>query len=133
MPGSDNLVIAILADRHCRRNSDKARLRGIITGADSSETLSLISWSSLTKPLLHHPLISLLLGRDLIILFETYATSNSRHMNGWKTAVMIPATVELRQFRVVAHTVVILDAIFSLDAVITVGMVNLFAGDDGVL
>ncbi len=46
-------------------------------------------------------------------------------MNGWKTAIMIPATVGYASFWVVVTQIVILDAVFSLDAVITaVGMVN---------
>ncbi len=46
---------------------------------------------------------------------------------------MIPATVGYASFWVVvAHQIVILDAVFSLDAVITaVGMVNHLPGDDG--
>lgn len=47
-------------------------------------------------------------------------------MNGWKTAIMIPATVKATPVSGWSSAqIVILDAVFSLDAVITaVGMVN---------
>ncbi len=79
--------------------------------------LSLISWMvTLTKPLFTVMDFSFS-GRDLIMLFGGYSCCLKQQpncMNGWKTAIMIPATVKAdASFWVVVTQIVILDAVFS--------------------
>ena len=129
--GIDNLVfIAILADKLPPKERDKARLIGLSLALFMRlGLLSVISWMvTLTKPLSSVADFSFS-GRDLIMLL------------GW-IFLLFKATTELHErlenrqhdsghgkgyasFWVVVLQIVVLDAVFSLDAVITaVGMVN---------
>ncbi|UXY12934.1 CNNM family cation transport protein YoaE [Kosakonia sp. ML.JS2a] len=129
--GIDNLVfIAILADKLPPKQRDKARLIGLsLALVMRLGLLSLISWMvTLTKPLFSVWDFTFS-GRDLIMLFGG-------------VFLLFKATTELHErlenrehdsghgkgyasFWVVVVQIVILDAVFSLDAVITaVGMVN---------
>ncbi|EHD21651.1 MULTISPECIES: TerC family protein [Brenneria] len=129
--GIDNLVfIAILADKLPPRQRDKARIIGLsLALLMRLGLLSLISWMvTLTRPLFHVGDFSFS-GRDLILLFGGLF-------------LLFKATMELHErlenkshdehgnrahasFWVVVAQIVVLDAVFSLDAVITaVGMVN---------
>ncbi|WP_039056593.1 CNNM family cation transport protein YoaE [Enterobacter sp. Bisph1] len=129
--GIDNLVfIAILADKLPPKQRDKARLIGLsLALVMRLGLLSLISWMvTLTKPLFSVWDLTFS-GRDLIMLFGG-------------VFLLFKATTELHErlenrehdgghgkgyasFWVVVTQIVILDAVFSLDAVITaVGMVN---------
>jgi CBS domain containing-hemolysin-like protein len=129
--GIDNLVfIAILADKLPPKQRDKARLLGLsLALVMRLGLLSLISWMvTLTQPLFSVGSFNFS-GRDLIMLFGG-------------VFLLFKATTELHErlenrehdgghgkgyasFWVVVLQIVILDAVFSLDAVITaVGMVN---------
>ncbi|PWC20725.1 hypothetical protein DDT52_08410 [Brenneria roseae subsp. roseae] len=129
--GIDNLVfIAILADKLPPRQRDKARIIGLsLALLMRLGLLSLISWMvTLTRPLFYVGDFSFS-GRDLILLFGG-------------VFLLFKATMELHErlenkshdengnrahasFWVVVAQIVVLDAVFSLDAVITaVGMVN---------
>lgn len=129
--GIDNLVfIAILADKLPPRQRDKARVIGLSLALIMRlGLLSAISWMvKLTKPLFFVGEFSFA-GRDLILLFGGIF-------------LLFKATMELHErleghehsdtgnkgyasFWVVVVQIVILDAVFSLDAVITaVGMVD---------
>ncbi|RLM26831.1 hypothetical protein BIY29_04240 [Brenneria alni] len=129
--GIDNLVfIAILADKLPPRQRDKARIIGLsLALLMRLGLLSLISWMvTLTRPLFHVGDFSFS-GRDLILLFGG-------------VFLLFKATMELHErlenkshddsgprvhanFWAVVAQIVVLDAVFSLDAVITaVGMVN---------
>lgn len=129
--GIDNLVfIAILADKLPSHQRDKARLLGIsFTLLMRLILLSLISWMVTLRSILISNQYFTLSGRDLILLFGGFF-------------LLFKATVELHErlenhpeenttnkncanFWTVVIQIVLLDAIFSLDAVITaVGMVN---------
>lgn len=97
--GIDNLVfIAILADKLPPKQRDKARLLGLSLALIMRlGLLSLISWMvTLTKPLFTVMDFSFS-GRDLIMLFGGIFLLFKQQlncMNGWKTAIMIPATVK---------------------------------------
>lgn len=129
--GIDNLVfIAILADKLPPKQRDKARIIGLSLALIMRlGLLSLISWMvTLTRPLFSLGEFSFS-GRDLILLFGGFF-------------LLFKATMELHErlenrehnsdgnkgyasFWAVVIQIVILDAVFSLDAVITaVGMVN---------
>ena len=129
--GIDNLVfIAILADKLPPKQRDKARLIGLsLALVMRLGLLSLISWMvTLTQPLFNVADMTFS-GRDLIMLFGGLF-------------LLFKATTELHErlenrnhddghgkgyasFWVVVLQIVVLDAVFSLDAVITaVGMVN---------
>jgi CBS domain containing-hemolysin-like protein len=129
--GIDNLVfIAILADKLPPKQRDKARILGLsLALVMRLGLLSVISWMvTLTTPLFSVAEFSFS-GRDLILLFGG-------------VFLLFKATMELHErlegqghqgglnrgyakFWVVVVQIVILDAVFSLDAVITaVGMVN---------
>lgn len=129
--GIDNLVfIAILADKLPPKQRDKARLIGLSLALIMRlGLLSLISWMvTLTRPLFSVGDFSFS-GRDLILLFGGLF-------------LLFKATTELHErlenrdhgnsgnkgyasFWAVVAQIVVLDAVFSLDAVITaVGMVN---------
>ncbi len=131
MLGIDNLVfIAILADKLPPKQRDKARLLGLSLALIMRlGLLSLISWMvTLTKPLFTVMDFSFS-GRDLIMLFGGIFLL-------FKAATELHERLENRDhdsghgkgyasFWVVVTQIVILDAVFSLDAVITaVGMVN---------
>ncbi len=127
---SITVFIAILADKLPPKQRDKARLLGLSLALIMRlGLLSLISWMvTLTKPLFTVMDFSFS-GRDLIMLFGAYSCCSKQQpncMNGWKTAIMIPATVKATPVSGwSSHRLSSLDAVFSLDAVITaVGMVN---------
>ena len=129
--GIDNLVfIAILADKLPPKQRDKARIIGLsLALLMRLGLLSLISWMvTLTRPLFSLGDFSFS-GRDLILLFGG-------------VFLLFKATMELHErlenkthdgngnrahasFWAVVAQIVVLDAVFSLDAVITaVGMVD---------
>ncbi|MGV2880062.1 TerC family protein [Pantoea vagans] len=129
--GIDNLVfIAILADKLPPKQRDKARLIGLsLALVMRLGLLSLISWIvTLTTPLFSVGGFSFS-GRDLILLFggffllfkatmELHERLENRQLDG-------SANRGYASFWAVVLQIVVLDAVFSLDAVITaVGMVN---------
>jgi len=129
--GIDNLVfIAILADKLPPKQRDKARLIGLSLALIMRlGLLSLISWMvTLTQPLFTVANLTFS-GRDLIMLFGGLFLL-------FKATTELHERLENRQhddghgkgyasFWVVVLQIVVLDAVFSLDAVITaVGMVN---------
>ena len=129
--GIDNLVfIAILADKLPPKQRDKARLIGLsLALVMRLGLLSVISWMvTLTKPLFSVWDYSFS-GRDLIMLLGGIFLL-------FKATTELHERLENRQhdgghgkgyasFWVVVAQIVVLDAVFSLDAVITaVGMVN---------
>ncbi|CCG87470.1 TerC family protein [Erwinia piriflorinigrans] len=129
--GIDNLVfIAILADKLPPKQRDKARLIGLsLAMVMRLGLLSLISWIvTLTRPLFSLGDFSFS-GRDLILLagglfllfkatMELHERLENREMHGG-------GNKGYASFWSVVVQIVILDAVFSLDAVITaVGMVN---------
>ncbi|HHD7756794.1 TPA: CNNM family cation transport protein YoaE [Enterobacter asburiae] len=130
--GIDNLVfIAILADKLPPKQRDKARLIGLsLALVMRLGLLSVISWMvTLTKPLFSI-MDYTFSGRDLIMLIGGIFLL-------FKATTELHERLENRQhddghgkgyasFWVVVLQIVVLDAVFSLDAVITaVGMVNL--------
>ena len=129
--GIDNLVfIAILADKLPPKQRDKARLIGLsLALVMRLGLLSVISWMvTLTKPLFS-VMDYTFSGRDLIMLIGGIFLL-------FKATTELHERLENRQhddghgkgyasFWVVGLQIVVLDAVFSLDAVITaVGMVN---------
>ncbi|CAM6920220.1 CNNM family cation transport protein YoaE [Enterobacter asburiae] len=129
--GIDNLVfIAILADKLPPKQRDKARLIGLsLALVMRLALLSVISWMvTLTKPLFS-VMDYTFSGRDLIMLIGGIFLL-------FKATTELHERLENRQhddghgkgyasFWVVVLQIVVLDAVFSLDAVITaVGMVN---------
>ncbi|HDR2842392.1 TPA: CNNM family cation transport protein YoaE [Enterobacter sichuanensis] len=129
--GIDNLVfIAILADKLPPKQRDKARLIGLsLALVMRLGLLSVISWMvTLTKPLFY-VMDYTFSGRDLIMLIGGIFLL-------FKATTELHERLENRQhddghgkgyasFWVVVLQIVVLDAVFSLDAVITaVGMVN---------
>lgn len=129
--GIDNLVfIAILADKLPPKQRDKARLIGLSLALIMRlGLLSVISWMvTLTKPLFS-VMDYTFSGRDLIMLIGGVFLL-------FKATTELHERLENRQhddghgkgyasFWVVVLQIVVLDAVFSLDAVITaVGMVN---------
>lgn len=127
----DNLVfIAILADKLPPKQRDKARLIGLsLALVMRLGLLSVISWMvTLTKPLFS-VMDYTFSGRDLIMLIGGIFLL-------FKATTELHERLENRQhddghgkgyasFWVVVMQIVVLDAVFSLDAVITaVGMVN---------
>lgn len=134
--GIDNLVfIAILADKLPKQQRDKARVVGLLLAlVMRTALLASISWlATLTKPMFivaEHPFS----GRDLImlvggifLLFKATMELNER-LEG-KDEEQHGARKGARFWPVVAQ-IVVLDAVFSLDSVITaVGMVD-HGGDD---
>lgn len=129
--GIDNLVfIAILADKLPKQQRDKARVVGLLLALVMRlALLASISWlATLTKPMFivaEHPFS----GRDLImlvggvfLLFKATMELNER-LEG-KDEEQHGARKGARFWPVVAQ-IVVLDAVFSLDSVITaVGMVD---------
>lgn len=129
--GIDNLIfIAILAEKLPPAQRDRARLIGLgLALIMRLALLSAISWLfTLTQPLV--TLLGLSFsGRDLILIaggfFLVYKGTTEMHdrveaKNHISTAAAVHAG-----FWVIVTQIVVLDAVFSLDAVITaVGMVN---------
>lgn len=130
--GIDNLVfIAILADKLPPEQRDKARIIGLSLALIMRlALLSIISWLvTLTKPILHLWTLSFS-GRDLILLFGglflLYKAVTELHekIEG-KPVHKTQSSVAYASFGMVVTQIVILDAVFSLDSVITaIGMVD---------
>jgi CBS domain containing-hemolysin-like protein len=129
--GIDNLVfIAILADKLPPRQRDKARLIGLsLALVMRLGLLSLISWMvTLTRPLFSVGEFSFS-GRDLILLigglFLLFKATMELHERLENRDHEGEGNKGYASFWAVVVQIVILDAVFSLDAVITaVGMVN---------
>lgn len=129
--GIDNLVfIAILADKLPARQRDKARIIGLsLALLMRLGLLSLISWMvTLTRPLFFVGQFSFS-GRDLILLaggiFLLFKATMELHERLENRPLDPNANRAQASFWAVVVQIVILDAVFSLDAVITaVGMVN---------
>ena len=129
--GIDNLVfIAILAEKVPPRQRDKARVIGLALALLMRlGLLSLISWMvTLTKPLVTLGNFSFS-GRDLILLlgglFLLFKATTELHERLENRDAHDDGERAYASFWVVVIQIVILDAVFSLDAVITaVGMVN---------
>lgn len=129
--GIDNLIfIAILAEKLPPHERDRARLIGLsLALVMRLGLLSLISWLvKLTAPLfsiLGHPFS----GRDLILLmgglFLLFKATTELHERLEGSNHQAESSRVYASFGVVVAQIVILDAVFSLDAVITaVGMVS---------
>lgn len=129
--GIDNLVfIAILADKLPPKQRDKARLIGLTLALFMRlGLLSVISWMvTLTKPLFSIADFSFS-GRDLIMLlggiFLLFKATTELHERLENRQHEAGHGKGYASFWVVVLQIVVLDAVFSLDAVITaVGMVN---------
>jgi len=129
--GIDNLVfIAILADKLPPRQRDKARLIGLsLALVMRLALLSVISWMvTLTQPLFS-VMDFTFSGRDLIMLlggiFLLFKATTELHERLENREPDSGQGKGYASFWVVVVQIVILDAVFSLDAVITaVGMVN---------
>lgn len=130
--GIDNLVfIAILADKLPPDQRDKARVIGLsLALVMRLALLSVISWLvTLTKPLVFIFDYSFS-GRDLILLFGglflVYKAVTELHekMEG-KPEIKTNSSVAYASFWAVVTQIIVLDAVFSLDSVITaIGMVD---------
>ncbi|NUW61588.1 CNNM family cation transport protein YoaE [Cronobacter muytjensii] len=129
--GIDNLVfIAILADKLPPKQRDKARLIGLsLALVMRLGLLSLISWMvTLTRPLFSVWDLNFS-GRDLIMLlgglFLLFKATTELHERLENRQHNDSHGKGYASFWVVVLQIVVLDAVFSLDAVITaVGMVN---------
>lgn len=129
--GIDNLVfIAILADKLPPKQRDKARIIGLLLALLMRlGLLSVISWMvTLTRPLFSIADFSFS-GRDLIMLlgglFLLFKATTELHERLENRQHDTGNAKGYASFWVVVVQIVILDAVFSLDAVITaVGMVN---------
>ncbi|MDI9276009.1 TerC family protein [Pantoea sp. EABMAA-21] len=129
--GIDNLVfIAILADKLPPKQRDKARLIGLsLALVMRLGLLSLISWIvTLTRPLFSVGDFSFS-GRDLILLFGglflLFKGTMELHERLENRGMEHQGNKGYASFWAVVIQIVVLDAVFSLDAVITaVGMVN---------
>ncbi|MCZ4058281.1 TerC family protein [Pantoea sp. LMR881] len=129
--GIDNLVfIAILADKLPPKQRDKARLIGLSLALIMRlGLLSLISWMvTLTRPLFSVGDFSFA-GRDLILLaggvFLLFKATMELHERLENRQHEDSGNRSYASFWAVVTQIVVLDAVFSLDAVITaVGMVN---------
>ena len=129
--GIDNLVfIAILADKLPPKQRDKARLIGLsLALVMRLGLLSVISWMvTLTKPLFS-VMDYTFSGRDLIMLiggiFLLFKATTELHERLQNRQHDDGHGKGYASFLVVVLQIVVLDAVFSLDAVITaVGMVN---------
>ena len=129
--GIDNLVfIAILADKLPPKQRDKARIIGLSLALIMRlGLLSVISWMvTLTTPLFSVGSFSFS-GRDLILLvgglFLLFKATTELHERLEGNQHDDSANRGYASFWAVVAQIVVLDAVFSLDAVITaVGMVN---------
>ncbi|MAK31842.1 TerC family protein [Acinetobacter sp.] len=130
--GIDNLVfIAILADKLPPEQRDKARIIGLsLALVMRLALLSVISWLvTLTKPLIQVADYSFS-GRDLILLFGglflVYKAVTELHekLEG-QPEIKTNSSVAYASFWAVVTQIIVLDAVFSLDSVITaIGMVD---------
>ena len=129
--GIDNLVfIAILADKLPPEQRDKARVIGLSLALIMRlALLSVISWlMALTNPLFNIAGLDFS-GRDLILLFGglflVYKAVSELHENMEGKPHAHTSNAVYAAFGAVVAQIVVLDAVFSLDAVITaVGMVD---------
>ncbi|PKH26904.1 hypothetical protein CIG19_03685 [Enterobacterales bacterium CwR94] len=129
--GIDNLVfIAILADKLPPKQRDKARIIGLSLALIMRlGLLSVISWMvTLTTPLFSVAQFSFS-GRDLILLFGgvflLFKATTELHERLESRDHQTDGNKAYASFWAVVAQIVVLDAVFSLDAVITaVGMVN---------
>lgn len=129
--GIDNLVfIAILADKLPPEQRDKARVIGLSLALIMRlALLSVISWlMALTNPLFNVAGLDFS-GRDLILLFGglflVYKAVSELHENMEGKPHAHTSNTAYAAFGAVVAQIVVLDAVFSLDAVITaVGMVD---------
>ena len=129
--GIDNLVfIAILADKLPPEQRDKARVIGLSLALIMRlALLSVISWlMALTNPLFNVAGLDFS-GRDLILLFGglflVYKAVSELHENMEGMPHAHTSNAAYAAFGAVVAQIVVLDAVFSLDAVITaVGMVD---------
>lgn len=130
--GIDNLVfIAILADKLPPEQRDKARVVGLSLALIMRlGLLFAISWLvTLTRPLIE--IFGLIFsGRDLILLFGglflLYKAVTELHekIEG-KPEIKVASNIVYASFAAVVAQIVVLDAVFSLDSVITaIGMVD---------
>lgn len=129
--GIDNLVfIAILAEKLPPHQRDKARVLGLSLALFMRlALLSVISWLvTLTTPLFSVGSFGFS-GRDLILLvgglFLLFKATSELHERLEGVTHAGPASGVYASFSIVVAQIVVLDAVFSLDAVITaVGMVD---------
>ncbi len=129
--GIDNLIfIAILADKLPPHQRDKARMIGLSLALIMRlGLLTIVSWLvTLTTPLFSVGPLSFS-GRDLILLigglFLLFKATSELHERLEGTTHSVSQSKVYAGFSVVVVQIVVLDAVFSLDAVITaVGMVD---------
>ncbi|WP_312511725.1 TerC family protein [Massilia sp.] len=129
--GIDNLIfIAILADKLPPHQRDKARLIGLtLAMAMRLGLLTIVSWLvTLTTPLFSVGPLSFS-GRDLILLvggiFLLFKATVELHERLEGVTHVVSQSKVYAGFAAVVAQIVVLDAVFSLDAVITaVGMVD---------
>ena len=129
--GIDNLIfIAILADKLPPHQRDKARLIGLsLAMLMRLGLLTIVSWLvTLTQPLFSLGALSFS-GRDLIMLggglFLLFKATTELHERLEGVTHAQSDSKAYAAFGVVVAQIVVLDAVFSLDAVITaVGMVD---------
>nr|WP_314545448.1 TerC family protein [uncultured Massilia sp.] len=129
--GIDNLIfIAILADKLPPHQRDKARIVGLsLAMIMRLGLLTMISWMvTLTAPLFSVASLSFS-GRDLILLvgglFLLFKATIELHERVEGKAHAPSGKREYASFAAVVAQIIVLDAVFSLDAVITaVGMVD---------
>ncbi len=129
--GIDNLIfIAILADKLPPHQRDKARLLGLsLAMAMRLGLLTIVSWLvTLTTPLFSLGALSFS-GRDLILLvggiFLLFKATMELHERLEGVEHTQSESKVYASFAAVVAQIVVLDAVFSLDAVITaVGMVD---------
>lgn len=129
--GIDNLIfIAILADKLPPHQRDKARVIGLsLALVMRLGLLTAISWLvTLTQPLFSVGPLSFS-GRDLILLlgglFLLFKATTELHERMEGVSLSKSSSTVYASFSAVVAQIVVLDAVFSLDAVITaVGMVN---------
>lgn len=129
--GIDNLIfIAILADKLPPHQRDRARIIGLsLALVMRLILLSVISWLvTLTTPLFSIGPFSLS-GRDLILLvggiFLLFKATSELHERLEGPPIVREKNKAYASFGIVVAQIVVLDAVFSLDAVITaVGMVE---------
>ncbi|MFA4912442.1 MAG: TerC family protein [Burkholderiaceae bacterium] len=129
--GIDNLIfIAILADKLPPHQRDRARIIGLsLALVMRLGLLTIVSWLiTLTTPLFSVGPLSFS-GRDLILLigglFLLFKATSELHERLEGTTHQVTQSKVYASFSVVVVQIVVLDAVFSLDAVITaVGMVD---------
>ena len=129
--GIDNLIfIAILADKLPPHQREKARVLGLsLAMVMRLGLLSVISWMvTLTHPLFSIAALSFS-GRDLILLlggiFLLFKATLELHERVEGKSHIQTGKREYASFAAVVAQIIVLDAVFSLDAVITaVGMVE---------